>query len=102
MRNSFVLLVVDGEHGSVFWVAKVFLLLHLDVQADICGIEYVFLQNMKCTLVLDKVDKELGYACLKWTPIDEEGQNVVEEKELNNITKLNVGEWFRWEPLSAI
>lgn len=100
--NSFVFIASDGKDGSVLWAAWVLPLFCLTSQTDSGGIEYVFLQYVECTPSLNEVGKELACVCQSWSTTDKVYHDAVREKELNNWTKLNMGEWFRVEPFSAI
>lgn len=91
MRNSFVLIFGDGENGSVLWVASGLLSFDLNFQADSGGTDYVLLQYMMCTPVLDEMIEDLGYVCLRWYTTDEKDHSTVAREELDNRTDLDVG-----------
>lgn len=55
-----------------------------------------------CTRPADNMDRELGCVCLRWSTTDEVDQSLETEGGGRSECKVNVGEWFRVEPLSSI
>lgn len=102
IRNSFVLIAVDGEEKSVLWVPRMLLLFHLNFKTDLGGTRYASLQYMEFVLALNKVDKEFSCVCLQGSTTDKKDHSVVTKKELNNRTSLNVGERFRVQNFCSI
>lgn len=56
MRNSFGLFAVNGNDGSVLWLARVLTLFCVKSQTDGDRAEYVFLRYMECAPTLNEVE----------------------------------------------
>lgn len=57
---------------------------------------------MVCISVLDEVDKEQSFTCLRWSRTDDADYSDVIREELNTRVDLNMVQWLQAEPFSAI
>lgn len=91
----------DNEEGSVLCVAKVLLPFHLRTETNKSVREYVPIQYMKCITALEELDKEIAVCVTECNITDEEDHSAFAGENLNNRTKLKVGEWLEVAPFSG-
>lgn len=92
MRKSFLLISGDGEDGAVPLVTRAGLLFRLSSSKNSGETVYIFPLYKDGTPALDKVDKELGSVCVRWSTTDKEGYSGVAGDQLVIRTELNSGE----------
>lgn len=101
LEKSLVLLTANESGGDVFWDREVLSMFRAEARHNGLKTEETLesVQYMEFSESLDKMDKVLGCACLRWSTSDELDYSKMKE---GKDAGQEVGVWFGIEPFSSV